>query len=426
MRFFETSKLFSLNRLGYINLRWIAITGQLITVNLVKFYFGFEFDYLLTIFIIFLSILVNLFLIFFYKKNQITNRSSFIFLCFDIFQLGFLVFLTGGIINPFSIFIIVPSIFSSIYLAKKTSILLVFVTVILIIFLTFINKPLPYPINNHFHVSDYYYYAIPTSLIIVLLFLSYFSISFGTESRIRKEALNKMESIMAKEHELVSLGGQAAAAAHSLGTPLSTIKIILQELNEQFTNEKSIKKDLTLLSSQVDRCIEILKKLSINPNIDDEFLDRDLTIKDYIIQIVKSFEEISEKEFKFNFDQFNNKISIPKLIEIVYGLRNFIGNANKFAKKKIFINLKSDNNETQIVIEDDGPGFPKEVIPKIGEPYINNIKPSKDKKSGMGLGIFIGKTLLEKNLAKIKISNSKIRSGAEINIIWKNKDLISL
>ena len=89
MRFFETSKLFSLNRLGYINLRWIAITGQLITVNLVKFYFGFEFDYLLTIFIIFLSILINLFLIFFYKKNQITNRSSFIFLCFDIFQLGF-------------------------------------------------------------------------------------------------------------------------------------------------------------------------------------------------------------------------------------------------------------------------------------------------------------------------------------------------
>jgi len=426
MRFFEASKLFSLNRLGYINLRWIAITGQLITVNLVKFYFGFEFDYLLTILIIFLSILSNFFLIFFYKKNQITDRSSFIFLCFDILQLGLLVFLTGGIVNPFSIFIIVPSIFSSIYLAKKTSILLVFVTVILIIFLTFINKPLPYPINNHFHVSDYYYYAIPTSLIIVLLFLSYFSISFGTESRIRKEALNKMESIMAKEHELVSLGGQAAAAAHSLGTPLSTIKIILHELNEQFTNESSIKKDLILLSSQVDRCIEILKKLSINPSIEDEFLDRDLTIKDYIIQIVKSFEEISEKEFKFNFDQFNNKISIPKLIEIVYGLRNFIGNANKFAKKKIFINLKSDNRETQILIEDDGPGFSKEIIPKIGEPYINNIKPSKDKKSGMGLGIFIGKTLLEKNLATIKISNSKTRTGAEINIIWKNKDLISL
>ena len=231
---------------------------------------------------------------------------------------------------------------------------------------------------------------------------------------------------MAKEHELVSLGGQAAAAAHSLGTPLSTIKIILQELNEQFKNERSIKKDLILLSSQVDRCIEILKKLTINPAIEDEFLDRDLTIKDYLIQIIKSFEEISNKEFKFNFDQFNNQISIPKLIEIVYGLRNFIGNANKFAKKKIFINLKSDNNETQIVIEDDGPGFSKEVIPKIGEPYINNLKSSKDKKSGMGLGIFIGKTLLEKNLATVKISNSKTRPGAEINIIWKNKDFISL
>ena len=235
-----------------------------------------------------------------------------------------------------------------------------------------------------------------------------------------------MEEILAKEHELVSLGGQAAAAAHSLGTPLSTIKIILQDLNDQFKNQTDIKKDLNLLSSQVDRCIEILKKLSLNPSIEDDFLDRDITIKDYLIQIVKSFEEISEKEFVLIFDQHTNEIKLPKLIEIVYGLRNFIGNANKFAKSKIFINLKSDSEKTQIKIEDDGPGFSKDIISKIGEPYINNISSSKNSKSGLGLGIFIGKTLLEKNLAKINCSNSKTRSGAEINIIWKNKDLISI
>tara|TARA_Y100001958_G_C21243919_1_gene572924 strand:+ start:62 stop:1342 length:1281 start_codon:yes stop_codon:yes gene_type:complete len=426
MKFFETSKLFSLNRLQYINLRWIAIFGQLITINLVKYVFEFDFNYLLTNLIVGFGVLSNFFLIYFYKKNLISDRLSFALLLIDIFQLSFLIYLTGGIINPFCIFIIVPSIFSSIYLGVKTNILLVLITILSIISLTFYHQPLPYPLNNHFHVSNYYYYAVPLSLIIALVFLSYFSISFGRESRIRKEALDKMESIMAKEHELVSLGGQAAAAAHSLGTPLSTIKIILQELNDQFKNQIDVKKDLNMLSSQVDRCIDILKKLSINPSLEDKFLEKDLTLKDYIFQIIKSFEEISKKEFIFNFEQFNNPIIIPKMIEIVYGLRNFIGNANKFSKNKVFINLKSNNSFTEISIEDDGSGFSKEIISKIGEPYINNLIQNKNKNIGLGLGIFIGKTLLEKNLATVSISNSKTRPGAEINIIWKNKNLNSL
>ena len=276
MKFFETSKFYSLNRLEYIRLRWIAIIGQLITINIVKFFFNFEFDYFLSNLVIYFGALSNLFLIYYYKRNQITDRSSFVFLCLDIFQLSFLLYLTGGIVNPFSIFIIIPSIFSSIYLAKRSSILLVILTVFSIIILTFFNRDLPSPLNQHFHVSEYYYYAIPLSLIVALLFLSFFSITFGVERKIREQALNKMESIIAKEHELVSLGGQAAAAAHSLGTPLSTIKIILSDLNKEFKNTKNFNKDLELLSSQVDRCIEILKKLRMNPNIDDAFLDQNI------------------------------------------------------------------------------------------------------------------------------------------------------
>ena len=337
MKFFETSKFYSLNRLEYIRLRWIAIIGQLITINIVKFFFNFEFDYFLSNLVIYFGALSNLFLIYYYKRNQITDRSSFVFLCLDIFQLSFLLYLTGGIVNPFSIFIIIPSIFSSIYLAKRSSILLVILTVFSIIILTFFNRDLPSPLNQHFHVSDYYYYAIPLSLIVALLFLSFFSITFGAERKIREQALNKMESIIAKEHELVSLGGQAAAAAHSLGTPLSTIKIILSDLNKEFKNTKNFNKDLELLSSQVDRCIEILKKLSMNPNIDDEFLDQNITLKDYLVQIIRSFEEISKKEFNLIVDQFNNPITLPKKIEVIYGLRNFIGNANKFSKKKYLL-----------------------------------------------------------------------------------------
>ena len=149
-----------------------------------------------------------------------------------------------------------------------------------------------------------------------------------------------MEEIMAKEHELLSLGGQAAAAAHSLGTPFSTIKIISADLLKQFSDNLEIKKDIELLATQIDRCGEILKKLTLNPMIEDEFIDRDLSMYDYLMEIVKSFQEISEKEFIINSSQNLNSIYIMKSIEIVYGLRNFIGNANKFAKEKILVNRK--------------------------------------------------------------------------------------
>ena len=179
---------------------------------------------------------------------------------------------------------------------------------------------------------------------------------------------------MAKEHELISLGGQAAAAAHSLGTPLSTIKIITQELSKQLQNNKEVTQDIELLSSQVERCNQILKKLSLNPTEEDDFIDEDLSIKDYLKEIIISFKETSSKQFILNIEQNANPRKITKSIEIVYGLRNFIGNANKFCKDKVFITLKSNNDITEIIIEDDGDGYPNDILSKIGEPYLKTLK----------------------------------------------------
>ena len=151
-----------------------------------------------------------------------------------------------------------------------------------------------------------------------------------------------------------------------------------------------------------------------------------MSIEGYVKEIIKSFQEISKKEFIVNYDQNYNSIDITKSIEIVYGLRNFIGNANKFSKGKVFINIKSDSNFTEIIIEDDGEGYPKDVLSKIGEPYIKSFEPFAKSKSGLGLGIFIGKTLLEKNYATILCKNSKNKSGAEVSIKWKNKDFLKL
>ena len=206
MKFFETSKYFSLKKSTYIHLRWIAIIGQLVTVNLIYFFFDFRFNLILTNSTILIGVLSNLYLIYINQNTQLSDKVAFIFLSIDTLQLSCLIYLTGGIINPFSIFLIIPAIFSSCNLGLRSNLLSVSLTVLVIIFLTFFNQPLPYPINEHFHVDSYYYYSIPIAYIIALLFLNYFALTFGLESRIRKEALNKMEEIMSKEHELLSLG----------------------------------------------------------------------------------------------------------------------------------------------------------------------------------------------------------------------------
>ena len=426
MKFFETSKHHTFKKSTYISLRWIGIVGQLIAVNFVYFFLNFEFNCFVSNMIIFFGILSNLYLIFIYQKTQLSDRSAFLFLVIDIFQLGVLLYLTGGVVNPFVIFLLMPSVFSSSNLSFITNSLLVFLSTAVIIFLTFYSVDLPNPLSDHFHVNPYYYYSIPISLIIALIFLNYFAMTFGTQSRLRKEALSKMEEVMATEHELLSLGGQAAAAAHSLGTPLSTIKIITQDLIKQFKGQKEIEKDIELLASQVERCNEILKRLTLNPVEEDDFIDKDLTMRDYLSEIISSFKEISKKQFIYNYDQDSNVRKITKSIEIVYGLRNFIGNANKFSKNTVYINLKSDSEITEVIIEDDGNGYPRDVLSKIGEPYLSTNYPQEKSKTGLGLGLFIGKTLLEKNFASINCRNSKTRSGAEVVVRWNNRDLFNI
>ena len=428
MKFLETSNLYSLNKSTYINLRWISYLGQLTVILIVEFFLKFEFNYIACVLIVFLSILTNLYLIFKIKHNQLNNFIATSYLSYDIGQLGLLLCLTGGITNPFVFLIIIPSVFSAQYLNVWSSVILVIFTSLILAILTFFYFQLPHPETMHFHAPQYYLYSIPISIFIGLIFLVYFGVKFGIESRIRKKAYDEMQEQMAKENELLSLGGQAAAAAHSLGTPLSTILLTAKELQKEFGDNEKIKKDIELLVSQSARCREILKKLSLNPNIEDEFINSNLSLNDYVYEIVRSFQEISEKNFTINSEQFKNPIKLYRSSEVVYGLRNFIGNANKFSNEKIEIFLKSNNSETVIVIKDDGPGFPKDLInkQKLGEPYIRTTDEAHIAKYGLGLGTFIGKTLLEKNFANINFANSKKTGGAEVIIKWKNNYLIKI
>ena len=420
---FQSLRDFQLNKRTFVNLRWIALLGQFATINVVELIFQFDFHYLLCNFIVGIGVLTNLFLQFKIKQNQLNNNLSTIYLAYDIIQLGILIYLTGGINNPFIFLLIIPSVFSSTYLKLISTINLAIITIFILIFLTFFHLDLPSSKDLHFHVPDYYLYAVPLAIIVGLIFLVYFGLKFGAESRKRKEALDNIQNIIAKEHELLSLGGQAAAAAHSLGTPLSTISLVINELKDELKGNKKLEKDIDLLINQSNRCNEILKKLSINPHVEDEFISSEATFHDYLSEIIRSYQEISEKKFLLDTEKNKNSISFRRSVEINYGLRNFIGNANKFSKQNIKVKLLSDEKNTEIQISDDGPGFPKDIIDKLGEPYIKSSSQEVKPKMGLGLGTFIGKTLLEKNYGKINFTNNSEMKGAIVNISWLNADL---
>ena len=412
----------TLQKKTVVILRWIALIGQLITIYVVHFFLELNLPIILCSITIFCGGLTNIFIQFTFKKNQLSNIESTILLFYDVIQLAVLIYLTGGVTNPFVIFLVVPAIVSSTLLNLTSTFFLSFITIITLVLLTFNYFPLPSEGNIHFHVPDYYLYSIPTSLIIVLIFLNYFGFRFGHEARKRSEALNKLESVLAKEQELDSIGHQAAAAAHSLGTPLSTITVIAKELKKEIKNNPKYSEDVDMILSEVKRCGDILKKLSRREIVDDIYVSN-IALEDLLFEIKNSFEEISEKSIELHFDKKNKKTPIKRSPELTYGIRNFIGNAVKFSKNHVFINLINNKDEIKIRITDDGPGFPNDVFQLIGEPYIASKTKKFKKKSGLGLGTFIGKTLLERKKAIIEFSNLE-KGGASVEISWKYNDLI--
>ena len=413
----------TLQKKTVVILRWIALIGQLITIYVVHFLLELNLPIILCSITIFCGGLTNIFIQFTFKKNQLSNIESTILLFYDVIQLSVLIYLTGGVTNPFVIFLVVPAIVSSTLLNLTSTFFLSFITIITLVLLTFNYLPLPSEENIHFHVPDYYLYSIPTSLIIVLIFLNYFGFRFGHEARKRSEALNRLESVLAKEQELDSIGHQAAAAAHSLGTPLSTITVIAKELKKEIKNNPKYSEDVDMILSEVKRCGDILKKLSRREIVDDVYVSN-VALEDLLFEIKNSFEEISEKKIELYFDKKNKKTPIKRSPELTYGIRNFVGNAVKFSKKNVYINLINNKDEIKIKITDDGPGFPSDVFQIIGEPYIASKTKKFKNKSGLGLGTFIGKTLLERKKAIIEFSNLE-NGGASVEISWKYDDLVS-
>jgi two-component system sensor histidine kinase RegB len=414
---FRTKENLNLDKNTLTILRYIAIFGQFFAINFVFFYLKLEFPIIESYIIVFLGLATNLFLQFKIRVNQLKDTYASFFLLYDLIQLSALLYLTGGILNPFSFLLIIPAIVSSTFLSMGTTIILGVITSFMLFLLGHFYISLPGMDESIFYVPNFYKFGLLTSILIGLIFLSYFGIRFSGETKKRSEALNKLQEVIAKEYELESLGGQAAAAAHSLGTPLATISVVAKELKKEIGNNKEISKDVDLLISQTKRCSEILKQISKKQIEEDNFLSS-IRIEDLLEEIINSFRETASKQIDLFTDEDQNKINIHRTPEIIYGLRNFIGNAIKFSKSKVQINLKSNDKIIEIKIYDDGPGIPEDIINKIGEPYIKSKSKELSSNSGLGLGTFLGKTLLERQGAILKFKRNSKLGGAQVTLSW--------
>jgi len=420
---FRLEENLNLDKKTLVILRYIAIFGQFIAISLVYNYLNLKFPIIESHIVIFIGLVTNLYLQFKFKSNQLKDFYASLFLIYDLIQLSVLLYLTGGIFNPFAFLLIIPAIVSSTFLSMRTTIILGGITSILLFLLTHFYLPLP-GLENTFSFPAFYKLGIFVGILIGLIFLSYFGIRFAGETKKRSEALNKLQQAIAKEYELESLGGQAAAAAHSLGTPLATISVVATELKKEIGDNQNYSKDIDLLISQTKRCSEILKKISKKQIKDDQFFSF-ITLEDLLGEIINSFQETSSKNISLISDNDKNKINTQRSPEIIYGLRNFIGNAVKFSKSKVNIILQSNEKNIEVIINDDGPGFPEDVKTILGEPYIKSKSKEVSSNAGLGLGTFLGKTLLERQFANLFFSQDKKLGGASVTISWRVNNIKS-
>ena len=383
-----------------IKIRWIAIVGQLITLFTIFFVFNFSIPLTECLFVVLLSILVNFSSYFIQRGNStLTDKKTFLFLLFDISQLVGLLFLTGGVFNPFVVLILAPIIISASYLSAFWTILLSLYSILLILIINFNYIPLNW--DQNFITPSIYNIGILIALIITIIFIAVYAYLFASSARKISSALSATELKLSNQKKTTEVAYLSAAAVHELSTPLNTIFLVLNDLLKEkvlVTNSVLIK-DIELLKSQAERCKEILQKLSQNP----------LKLKDKFLEKVKISDLI-----KINFDKFNknkklkffqnNQNTEPKITftdEIMYALGNIIQNAILYSVEIVTIDLQYLNNNILINISDDGPGYPKDIIDKLGEPYISK------NNNGMGLGIFISKNLIENMGGKVQFYNSK-------------------
>jgi two-component system sensor histidine kinase RegB len=425
-------------RLGTITrLRWIAVIGQVITVSFLYWVLDFRFDVGWCLFLIGLSAWLNIALRLVYPSSHLViAQYAALILGFDLWHLTALLYLTGGLQNPFVFLLLVPVTISASTQFPRITVQLGILAIGCATLLAFFHYPLPWFAHGTPVMSPVYTLGLWVSVVVGITFMAFYSWRIARESRNMSRALAAAELVLAREQKLTALDGLAAAAAHELGTPLSTIVLVAKELRAQCSGNKDIADDLELMRSQAQRCQEILATLSRN-RVETDLVHNRMSVHEMLDEIAEPHRAFGKAVIVAVKPAASAKSEADKRQPIVrrnpgvmYGIGNLIENAVDFAHAKVAVDAEWNGREVRVTITDDGPGFAMEILDILGEPYVSSRYPpgadNPEGDGGLGLGFFIAKTLLERSGATIELTNRKPpATGAHIILTWP-RDRIEL
>lgn len=400
-------------------LRWLALCGQLATVLATSFLLHFPLPLALCLGVIGGSMLLNVAFQFRAPKSlRLADAPATAVLAFDVLQLSALLYLTGGLENPFAMLFLAPVTIAAVSLPARKIVLIVVLTALAASFLALHHLPLPWYSGDKIDLPSLYRLGLWLALMVSCSFICVYASRVAGEAQSLSQALTAAELVLERQNHLSQLDGLAAAAAHELGTPLATITLVTRELSKA-SLPPEFTEDIALLSQQVQRCRDILGRLtSLAAEDRKDFGQTRLSL--LLEQIVAPYRQGPVEIFIEAHGQ-GNEPSLAESPAITYGLANFIENAVDFAKSSVTIDAQWAKSWIRIVILDDGPGFSAEIIDRIGEPYVTTRADRRQKSeegSGLGLGVFIAKTLLERTGAEILFSNSET-GGASVQLEWR-------
>lgn len=403
-----------------VRLRWLAIVGQMVAVVGVHQLLDFELPLGLCLALIALSATINVILRWrypFVQRLGIDRASTF--LAYDIVQLAALLYLTGGLENPFSFLFLGPVMISATSLPPSRTFILGLLAMIAATVLAIWHLPLPWHKGETFDLPFLYTSGIWGSILLGLAFIGVYAWRVAEEARQLSRALAATELVLAREQHLSQLDGLAAAAAHQLGTPLATIALVSKELQGMVGSEGPIADDVRLLREQVERCRTILGELQSMNSIDREPFER-LDLSHMLEEVVSPLRAFGV-DTEVSLDGKGSEPSAPRNPGLLYGIGNIVENAVDFATDKVLVAARWDERNVTITIEDDGPGIRSEVMARLGEPYVTSR--ASHPAGGLGLGFFIAKTLLERSGASLSMKNRELPlTGALVTIGWPRSD----
>lgn len=411
-----------------MRLRWIAVLGQFVAICFVYFGLGFSLPIGACLTVIALSAWLNVFLAISYpSRYRLGVRFATALLAYDIVQLAALLYLTGGIANPFTMLVVAPVTVSAATLPPRTTIALGLLALVTTGLLVFEYWPLPWYGGVTFELPLIYRLGVFAAVCACTIFLALYTWRLTKESRQMSAALAATDLVLAREQKLHALDGLAAAAAHELGTPLSTISVVSKELEREVGADSPLRDDIRLLRSQALRCREILQKLTRHPDEQDPLHAR-VSVRAMLEEAAEPYRS-DRVSFAIEARPANEAVGpAPKeaVVErrpgVIYGLGSIIENAADFAASQVEISAEWNTTELVVTIIDDGPGIPPDVIDNIGEPYVTTRPVAgalDDDATGLGLGFFIAKTLLERSGATVSLANREgSMTGAKVQVSW--------